>query len=112
MEKSRCNLHNDCPLGEDEQNCPSKLSVQVDYHIVILSVQDKRKVLTAAIVGSLGCGVLFVIALGCTRRLFHVQSTSSCSRARRNLQNLANILQVREAPPTYEAAMGIEVCHC
>lgn len=93
MEKSRCNLHNDCPLGEDEQNCP---------------IQDKRKVLTAAIVGSLGCGVLFVIALGCTRRLFHVQSTSSCSRARRNLQNLANILQVREAPPTYEAAMGIE----
>ena len=36
-------------------------------------VEDKRKVLTAAIVGSLGCGVLFVVALGCTRRLFHVQ---------------------------------------
>ena len=66
--------------------------------------------LTAAIVGSLGCGVLFVIALGCTRRLFHVQTATSCSsRARRNLQSLANILQVREAPPTYEVAMGIEV---
>lgn len=33
---------------------------------------------------------------------------SSCHRARRNLQNLASILQVREAPPTYEAAMGYE----
>lgn len=92
-ERLRCNLEADCPDGEDERNCP---------------IEDKRKVLTAAIVGSLGCGVLFVIALGCTRRLFHVQNSSSCSRTRRNFQNLANILQVREAPPTYEAAMGIE----
>lgn len=92
-ERLRCNLEADCPDGEDERNCP---------------IEDKRKVLTAAIVGSLGCGVLFVIALGCTRRLFHVQASSACSRTRRNFQNLANILQVREAPPTYEAAMGIE----
>jgi len=69
---------------------------------------EERKVLTAAVVGSLGCCVLFVIALGCTRRLLYVQSVNSCSRARRNLQNLASILQVREAPPTYEAAMGYE----
>ena len=67
-----------------------------ECYVFYFSVEDKRKVLTAAIVGSLGCGVLFVIALGCTRRLFHVQNSSSCSRTRRNFQNLANILQVRE----------------
>jgi len=93
-EREQCDMRADCTGGEDELNCP---------------IEDKRKVLTAAIVGSLGCGVLFVIALGCTRRLFHVQNSTSCSsRARRNLQSLANILQVREAPPTYEVAMGIE----
>jgi len=93
-ERQQCDMRPDCAGGEDELDCP---------------IEDKRKVLTAAIVGSLGCGVLFVIALGCTRRLFHVQTATSCSsRARRNLQSLANILQVREAPPTYEVAMGIE----
>ena len=88
-------------------HCVIGITWQVRNRTIL--VEDKRKVLTAAIVGSLGCGVLFVIALGCTRRLFHVQNSSSCSRTRRNFQNLANILQVREAPPTYEAAMGIEV---
>ena len=52
-----------------------------------------NSVLTAAIIGSLGCCALFVIALGCTRRLLYVQSLTSCSRARRSLQHLANILQ-------------------
>ncbi|CAG5089325.1 Oidioi.mRNA.OKI2018_I69.PAR.g12176.t1.cds [Oikopleura dioica] len=88
-----CDGYPDCSDGSDELSCP---------------LADERQVLTAAIIGSLGCCALFVIALGCTRRLLYVQSLSSCSRARRSLQHLANILQVREAPPTYDAAMGYE----
>nr|CAD7454776.1 unnamed protein product [Timema tahoe] len=61
LERHWCNGADDCGDNSDEQSC------------------IKNSVITAAIMGSLICGLLLVIAVGCMCRLYTLRLTSSAS---------------------------------
>lgn len=79
-----CDGQADCIDGSDESECTYALP---------------RKVVTAAVIGSLVCGLLLVIALGCTCRLYALRSHEFGILAPMSRME-AQLIQ-RQAPPSY-----------
>ncbi|XP_026538894.1 low-density lipoprotein receptor-related protein 10 [Notechis scutatus] len=79
-----CDGQADCVDTSDEADCSYILP---------------RKVVTAAVIGSLVCGLLLVIALGCTCRLYALRSHEFGVLAPMSRME-AQLLQ-RQAPPSY-----------
>ncbi|XP_048826723.1 low-density lipoprotein receptor-related protein 10 [Brienomyrus brachyistius] len=84
FESWRCDGQMDCKDGVDEMNCTMTLP---------------RKVITAATVGSLVCGLLLVIAMGCTCKLYSLRTREYSMFAPISRQE-AELIQ-QQAPPSY-----------
>ncbi|KYO32603.1 hypothetical protein Y1Q_0007789 [Alligator mississippiensis] len=87
----RCNSVKDCSDGSDEDNCPD------------LSCGKRlgtQKVITAALIGSLVCGLLLVIALGCAFKLYSLR-TREYRAFETQMTRLEAEFVRREAPPSY-----------
>lgn len=91
----RCNYQNRCPNGSDEKNCffcqPGNFHCKNNrcvFESWVCDAQDDcgdgsdeescpvvvpTRVITAAVIGSLICGLLLVIALGCTCKLYSLR---------------------------------------
>lgn len=57
----------DCGDRSDETNCPSRVP---------------RRIVTAAVIGATVCSTLFIIALGCTCKLFHLRTAERRAASR------------------------------
>ena len=73
-----CDGTDDCGDHSDEMNCPSRMP---------------RRIVTAAVIGATVCSTLFIIALGCTCKLFHLRSAER--RAASRLLNPQRFIEER-----------------
>ncbi|TWW67157.1 low-density lipoprotein receptor-related protein 3 [Takifugu flavidus] len=118
----RCNNQKQCPNGSDEKNCyecqpgnfhcGTNLCIfetwQCDGQEDCLDGSDERdclaamprKVITAALIGSLVCSLLLVIALGCALKLHSLRSREYRAFETQMTRMEAEFVQ-REAPPSY-----------
>jgi len=89
-ESWQCDQTNDCGDNSDELNCL------------------KNSVITAAVMGSLICGLLLVIAVGCTCKLYALRfgDSSGSSRSTLALSPLEREMLRREPPPPYSIAVS------
>uniref|UniRef100_A0A3P9I903 Low density lipoprotein receptor-related protein 12 n=1 Tax=Oryzias latipes TaxID=8090 RepID=A0A3P9I903_ORYLA len=118
----RCNYQNHCPNGSDEKNCffcqPGNFHCKNNrcvFESWVCDAQDDcgdgsdedscpvivpTRVITAAVIGSLICGLLLVIALGCTCKLYSLRMFERRSFETQLSRVEAELLR-REAPPSY-----------
>ncbi|XP_036394823.1 low-density lipoprotein receptor-related protein 12-like [Megalops cyprinoides] len=118
----RCNYQNRCPNGSDEKNCfacqPGNFHCRNNrcvFESWVCDAQDDcgdgsdeescpvvvpTRVITAAVIGSLICGLLLVIALGCTCKLYSLRMFERRSFETQMSRVEAELLR-REAPPSY-----------
>ncbi|XP_034016613.1 low-density lipoprotein receptor-related protein 12 [Thalassophryne amazonica] len=118
----RCNYQNRCPNGSDEKNCffcqPGNFHCKNNrcvFESWVCDAQDDcgdgsdeescpvivpTRVITAAVIGSLICGLLLVIALGCTCKLYSLRIFERRSFETQLSRVEAELLR-REAPPSY-----------
>ncbi|XP_071959713.1 low-density lipoprotein receptor-related protein 12-like [Antedon mediterranea] len=91
FESWKCDLADDCDDNSDERDCPVS-----------------NKVITAAVVGSIICGLLLVAALSCTCKLYQLHSGDPYqpSHSTSPMQEIEQQLLWREAPPSYIASMA------
>lgn len=86
-----CDVQIDCTDGSDEENCPLS-----------------PKLVTAAVIGSLVCGMLLVAALSCTCKLYqlHHSRREGYSSSQVPYYVFGGEASQREAPPSYSATMA------